>query len=46
MSSENATVIHPWDAARLDGSLLIIGEFVAYDSLPNQELNHGSADST
>jgi len=29
MSSENATVIHPWDAARLDGSLLIIGEFVA-----------------
>ena len=40
---EDTTVIHPWHAARLvgqhrlDGSPLIVGEFVAHDSTPQLE---------
>ena len=47
---EDTTVIHSWHAARLirqhrlDGSPLIVGEFVAHDSAPSvRGLNHGSA---
>src|SRR5262249_7543117 len=38
---EDGTVVHPWHAARLvgqhrlDGSPLIVGEFVAHDSAPS-----------
>src|SRR5262249_19478660 len=47
-ATEDTTVIHPWHATRLvgqhrlDGSPLIIGEFVAHDSSPRFKggLNH------